>query len=80
MAGPPRWTNERIAMLLIGVLVCAPSISLLLFSVRCTFFAYNALLCEHNYGFRDWLDTTLPVLVAVIMAGRSPPPPPPARK
>jgi hypothetical protein len=68
MAGGPRWTNERIAMLLIGVLVCAPSISLLVFTLRCTI--HHEDWCEHNYGFRDWLDTTLPVLVAVIMAGR----------
>jgi hypothetical protein len=74
---PPRrrrWSIEMVAMVLLGVLICAPMFDLILLGFRCTFF-FNGTVCARNWGFREWLDSTIPVLVAIIMRNSGRPPP-----
>lgn len=62
-------------MILLGVLIIGPTIAMLIFTVRCAAY-YNGTVCTHNWGFREWLADTIPVLVAVLMrnSGTRPPP------
>jgi hypothetical protein len=63
-------------MMLLAVLIITPSILVLLITVRCTVWLEPA--CWDRPWpvlFRDWLAETIPVLVAIIMSGRSRPPP-----
>jgi hypothetical protein len=59
-------------MVLLGVLIVTPSLLVLLTTLRCVI----ALVPEcwdrpWTTIFRDWLSETIPVLVAIIMSGRS---------
>jgi hypothetical protein len=75
---PPRrkrWSVEMIAMLLLAALIVTPCAAILIFSVRCSW-NFTESFCTHNWGFRDWLSETIPVLVAIIMRGAAPRPPP----
>jgi hypothetical protein len=67
---PGKW-----AMLLLGVLIVTPSLIVLLITLRCTIWLDDT--CWNRPWptiFRDWLSETIPVLVAIIMSGRTRPP------
>jgi hypothetical protein len=74
----PPFDVVRMAMWLLAVLVITPVVLALLVVLRCTINYIPA--CDNRPWvpmFRDWLGETLPILVAIIMAGRFPPSPPP---
>jgi hypothetical protein len=71
VARPP-FDPVRMAMWLLAVLVITPSLLALLITLRCTiFFVPECLDRPWVTILRDWLSETVPVLVAVIMTGRS---------
>ena len=81
MKEPPRFNSERIAMLLLAVLVVSPVIMMVIVTVRCiVWFLPECIDPNRLATFRDWLAETIPVLVAIIMRGGWPPSaPPPSR-
>jgi hypothetical protein len=78
----PPFDPVRAAMYLLAVLICTPSLLVLMTTLRCAIVVIPECFNRPWVGiYRDWLSETVPVLVAIIMAGRlppSPPPPPPA--
>jgi hypothetical protein len=62
-------------MVLLAVLICTPSLLVLVITVRCAIFL-DAECWNRPWPtiFRDWLAETIPVLVAIIMTGRQRPP------
>jgi hypothetical protein len=64
-------------MLLLGVLIVTPSLLVLMITVRCTIWLEPECLNRPwPTIFRDWLGEVVPILVAIIMTGRSRSPPP----
>jgi hypothetical protein len=63
-------------MLLLGVLIVTPSVVVLAIVLRCTIWM-DAECWNRPWPtiFRDWLGETIPILVAIIMTGRTRPPP-----
>ncbi|HEX3400336.1 MAG TPA: hypothetical protein VHT74_08425 [Acetobacteraceae bacterium] len=63
-------------MLLLGVLIVTPSVVVLAIVLRCMIWM-EAECWTRPWPtiFRDWLGETIPILVAIIMTGRTRPPP-----
>ena len=63
-------------MLLLAVLIITPSILVVLITARCAIFLQPECWDRPWPSlFREWLAEVIPVLVAIIMSGRSRPPP-----
>lgn len=63
-------------MMLLGVLIVTPSILVLLTTLRCVInLVPECWDRPWTTIYRDWLSETIPVLVAIIMSGRSRDPP-----
>jgi hypothetical protein len=63
-------------MLLLGVLIVTPSVLVLAITLRCVI-SWDVECWNKPWPtlFRDWLGETIPILVAIIMTGRTRPPP-----
>jgi hypothetical protein len=74
----PPFDPARMAMWLLAVLIITPAVMALMITVRCAiYFIPDCLNRPWPTLLREWLAETIPILVAIIMAGRLPPPPPP---
>jgi hypothetical protein len=70
-----RLTIEMFAMILLAVMILTPALIVLIISGRCVIW-FRTDLCEHSWGFMQFLADTIPVLVAIIMRGGMSRPPP----
>jgi hypothetical protein len=73
----PPFDVPRFAVLLLAVLVVTGCVISLVVAVRCVVWP-NQYCADRNWGVvvRDWLNETIPVLVAIAMGWRNQPPPP----
>ncbi|HEY2617554.1 MAG TPA: hypothetical protein VGI78_09475 [Acetobacteraceae bacterium] len=80
MSAKPPFDPSRWAMALLATVIVAPMVVGIEVSVRCVWFWIEA--CKTNWAGQllTWTETTIPVLIALIMwrgNNRPPPPPPP---
>jgi hypothetical protein len=72
----PPFDAAKWAMVLLGVMICTPSLLVLAITFRCLI-NLDPACWDRPWPtlFRDWLIEIIPVLVAIIMSGRSRGPP-----
>jgi hypothetical protein len=69
----PPFDISRVGMLLLAALIVGPLLIAMTVAIRCTIWFIPA--CEGTWSepIIKWLSETMPVLVALILAGRRPP-------